>query len=72
MWPATFDAGDPHVRFDERDLETEHSCATAPDLDSTHAICIRALITGWKALKQTLRVCLGVRFKINKSKNKLF
>jgi hypothetical protein len=44
MWPATFDAGDPHVRFDERDLETEHSCATAPDLDSTHAKCIRALL----------------------------
>jgi hypothetical protein len=29
------DAGDPHVRFDEN-LETEHSCTTAPDLDSTH------------------------------------
>ena len=23
MWWATFDAGNPHVRFDERDLETE-------------------------------------------------
>jgi len=29
------DAGDPHVRFDERDLETELKKATAPDLDST-------------------------------------
>src|SRR5215469_6002927 len=28
------DAGDPHVRFDERDLETGLS-VTAPDLDST-------------------------------------
>ena len=27
------DAGDPHVRFDERDLETELKKATAPDLD---------------------------------------
>ena len=23
MWWTTFDAGDPHVRFDERDVETE-------------------------------------------------
>jgi hypothetical protein len=23
MWPTTFDAGDLHVRFDERDVETE-------------------------------------------------
>jgi hypothetical protein len=28
-------AGDRHARFDERDLETEHLGATAPDLDST-------------------------------------
>jgi hypothetical protein len=29
------DAGKLHVRFDERDLETERYRATAPDLDST-------------------------------------
>ncbi len=30
------DAGNPHVRFDERGRETErHSIATAPVLDST-------------------------------------
>src|SRR5215831_15954174 len=29
------DAGNLPVRFDERDLETEHLRATAPDLDST-------------------------------------
>jgi hypothetical protein len=23
MWPATFDVGEPPVRFDERDVETE-------------------------------------------------
>jgi hypothetical protein len=31
-------AGDRHARFDERDLETEHLGATAPDLDSTCAV----------------------------------
>jgi hypothetical protein len=35
MWSTTFDAGNLPVRFDERDLETEHPSATAPDLDST-------------------------------------
>ncbi len=29
------DARNPHVRFDERDLETERLSVTAPDLDST-------------------------------------
>ena len=29
------DAGNPHVRFDERDVETERLVATAPHLDST-------------------------------------
>ena len=32
------DAGNPHVRFDERGAETE-SMATAPLLDSTRAKC---------------------------------
>jgi hypothetical protein len=31
------DAGNPHVRFDERGRETERE-ATAPFLDSTHII----------------------------------
>jgi hypothetical protein len=35
MWLTTFDAGDRHARFDERDLETGHFGVTAPDLDST-------------------------------------
>ena len=29
------DAGNPPVRFDEREPETERVCATAPVLDST-------------------------------------
>ncbi len=32
------DAGNPPVRFDERDVETEHSGATAPRLDSTRKV----------------------------------
>src|SRR5262249_51474316 len=35
------DAGNLPVRFDERDLETEHSRATAPDLDSTPSYPLR-------------------------------
>jgi hypothetical protein len=33
------DAGDPHVRFDEREVETERIAATAPPLDST--VCVQ-------------------------------
>jgi hypothetical protein len=40
------DAGNPHVRFDERDLETTRYGATAPDLDSTKLSKSDALIAG--------------------------
>ena len=34
-WSESRDAGNPHVRFDERDLERYGLIVTAPDLDST-------------------------------------
>ena len=41
------DAGNLPVRFDERDLETEHSRAAAPDLDSTRVVmrAVRDILT---------------------------
>src|SRR5665213_177617 len=43
------DAGNPHVRFDERDVETEAPRATAPRLDSTVLIpCSRCRKIGEK------------------------
>ena len=43
------DAGNLPVRFDERDLETEHLRATAPDLDSTRGSQVDALLAKAKA-----------------------
>lgn len=49
------DAGDPHVRFDERGRETErHSSATAPVLDSTTLMIMSALEARGRASVRTL------------------
>src|SRR3954471_2704880 len=63
------DAGNPHVRFDERGWETERcrmAQATAPILDSTEATDITAL--NLQSLLGVLRTWLDLRPLVSWSK----